>query len=1115
MKKSNAAGKTIATLFLFFILNSFPVTFLDGISSADTGSVKIRLKKIESEIFTAVKSWKISTNNKDWKSYHLLFPIDRERFTLKTVIPGAAVFAGAPVKGTPLYLKLDLQALGFCRVKTAVNGQAVDEFTADAADGAAIEMTRKTLIAKTTALENYEVRIEVINSGFTPPRTDYWPPRKKRLNEEGIFFKFKNAEIDYPRAAPIRRKIVSWLTSMKTADNLLNPDLRLFTFTGKPFPIADNRKITSSRLKELNDTLARSVLAFDYFALKKGAGAKLETSIEKSYKLAAPLRQHAQDYNVYLIGNAHIDIAWLWRIYETAAVARSTFDSVIDNMADFPELRFAQSQAITYIWMEEKYPEIFKKIKRLFQAGKWEIVGGMWVEPDCNLISGESWVRQLLYGKNYFKEKFGCDVKTGWNVDSFGYNWNMPQIYKKCGIDRFVTQKLWWNDTTIFPYFIFWWQGVDGSRLLSYFPPASYTSRVEIAKVSENIAKYEASTGYKKSLILYGLGNHGGGPNREILNRVRDYEKLYIAPRFILSKSRDFLENIKKDLGENIPVWNDELYLEYHRGTFTAQAKVKKGNRQCESAAATAEKLAAVAAMNGSSYPQKELEAAWKLVLTNQFHDILPGSSITPVYRDALEFYDRALTKIRRVEKEAAADIAGKIDTTGIKTGNPLVVFNPLSWRRSGFVTVSYPHTGAGDKTFKILDAKGNEIPVEIEEEAESRLLRISFIAADMPPLGYRVFSLVKGKSPGRPAALNVRGATIENKFYRITVNPRTGNMTSIYDKAQRREFIARGQEANILQIYEDRAEQWDAWNIGYTGRMWELNRAEAVEIVRRSPVRVTLRIKKSFLGLSKKRLSPTEYFPSSFFTQYITLYRDLDTVDIKTEADWWEDHALLKAAFPVNVKSDTAAYEIPYAAIHRTTKFKTLWEKARFEAPALKWADLSAAGFGISLLNDCKYGYDIHGNVMKISLLRAPLWPDPTADRGKHTFTYALYTHKGRWNEAETVRRGYELNNPMVTVFSGRHKGIFPPEFSFFQVQATGVILDTLKKEEKGDGLIVRLYEAHGRDERAALRFYKAPRQVYETDLLENKVRQVKTKGAELMLDFKKYEIKTLLIFY
>jgi alpha-mannosidase len=1113
--------KNITNLFILFAVLFIFFSGLRSLSAVETNPdpVTDQIKKIEDQVNTTVRRWQFSGDGKDWENHRMRASIIQDNFRIKTIIRGAEVFSGVKVKATPLYLKLGLYAQGLCEVNVTINDHDVESFIVDGSSGTGKDMEKEILVTNSTDLRDYHVVLMVKNKGFKPYRTGYWPPRKNPLPEENISFRITGADILFPRAANLCREINDWLLAMKTVQRLLNPNFHRFTFTGKPYQIEDNRKTPKERLDQLNNLLQQSVSAFDLAALTQGQSEALAASIQKSYQLSGPLKDYAKEFKVYLIGNAHIDIAWLWRIAETVVVARNTYDTVIENIKEYPELHYAQSQALTYEWIEQQYPELFEKIKLEFQKGNWEIVGGMWVEPDCNLISGESWVRQLLYGKNYFKEKFGIDVNIGWNVDSFGYNWNMPQIYTKSGIDVFVTQKIWWNDTTVFPYYIFWWEGVDGTRLLSYFPPEGYTSRVQLDSVSNNITKYEATTGYKKSLILYGIGDHGGGPNKEILNRVRDYNKLYIAPDFIHSKSGDFLNNIQKDLGDNIPVWNDDLYLEYHRGTYTTQAKVKKGNRESESLISTAEKLASFANIIGGTYPQQELEQAWKIILTNQFHDILPGSHITPVARDAWESYEKAGKKIKKITCQAMDYIVKKINTSKVKAGIPLVVFNPLSWERTDWVVLEYPRSRPVGDTLKILDSQGEEIPVEIEKDKDSQRLTIAFIARDIPPLGYRVYSMVniigETKNNADNSQLKAKGETLENRFYKIVVNRATGNIKSIYSKLLGKEFVQEGKEANILQVYEDRPENWDAWNIGYTGRMWELNRADSVEIVKTSPVRVVLRVKKSFLGLEKERYSPTEDFPSSFFTQDITLYRDLDRIDIKTEADWWENHMFLKAAFPLSITDDYASYEIPFAAIRRTTKFETLWEKARFEVPALRWVDLSEKEYGFSLLNDCKYGYDIHGQVMKISLLRAPTWPDPMADRGKHRFTYSIYVHRGRWDEVDTVKRGYELNSPLAALVTDRHQGEFPGVFSFFSVNSSGVILDTIKKVENGTAFIFRFYESKGKAEKAEVNFFKAPKKIVETDLMENDLREIQFTGNKVSLDFKKFEIKTLKVLW
>jgi alpha-mannosidase len=896
---------------------------------------------------------------------------------------------------------------------------------------------------------------------------------------------------------------------MQTADRLLNPELVRYTFVGGAYPIPDRRLVPLERLAQLRDAYSRSVLAFNLPALLDGRADDLRASIRQSYGVSAELAKYAKEFKVYLIGNAHIDIAWLWRMSETQLVARNTFRTVLQNMLEYPELRYAQSQAVTYAWMEEQYPDLFKEIQDRVKDGRWEIVGGMWVEPDCNLIAGESWVRQLLYGKKYFKEKFGVDVRTGWNPDSFGYNWNMPQIYRKSGIDCFITQKIRWNDTTVFPYFIFWWQGADDSRLLTYFPPMSYDSDVQLAEVARAAGTYEAVTGYKKYLILWGLGDHGGGPNREILDRIRGYQGQAIVPELVHAPAGEFLKQIQGDMGDRIPVWGDELYLEYHQGTFTTQGLVKRNNRRAESLLGTTEKLLALNSFYGFGYPREEMEKTWKQVLTHQFHDILPGSSITPVYRDAAAVMGDVVGRLERVIDGELQALAARVDRRG-QAGTPVLVYNPLSWPRADLVTVNvteYSETGA-----RVVDAAGRELPAENRLEKNGSLT-VTFVAENVPPIGWKLYWIQSGKPAPPSGEVAVAGLQLETPRHRLVLNSQTGNIQSLFDKNMDREFVPAGQEANRLEIYEDRPENWDAWNIGYTGRQWSLDKADSVEAVNVSPVRATLRVKKSFLGLSKERYSPTEDYPSSFFIQEITLYNKLDRIDVRMWADWWEDHCFLKAAFPVAVSADKATYEIPFAAIQRSTKRETLAEKAKFEVPALRWADLSDPQGGISLLNDCKYGHDIHDGVMRLSLLRSPTWPDPMADRGMHEFTYSLYTHRGGWNDGDTVRRGAELNNPLLAVVTDPERGTVAAESSMFGVEGDGVILETVKPAENGNGLILRLYESKGRLSAATLTLVRKPAGVFSTDLMESPGEAVAFAGTKVSLQFAKFEIKTLLV--
>ncbi len=1091
------------------LLTCWPA-FGEPAHTGDAGAVQAVLDRLSVYQDTLPVSWEYSAGDGAWKPYGLNRGIGGTPARLRATLPALRTYAGAPLAGRTLELRLGCAARGLARVTVKAGDEVIGTLTVDGGDGGTREAAF-TLPLPAGRLGQL-LEIEAVNEGFRPARTAFWPERRRPLAEEGLSFTLQTARLTVPGLEERAARLESWRASFHCALLLLQPELVRRTFTGKPYDIPDRRPTPAAEIARLTKILAGAAQALNVDALEAGRWEEAEPSLQASLDQAREVAAYVRRFEVGLIGNAHIDIAWLWRMAETVQVARNTYRTVLDNMAEYPELLYAQSQAVTYRWMEEKDPELFARIRKAVQEGRWEIVGGMWVEPDCNLISGESWARQLLFGKTYFREKFGADVQIGWNPDSFGYNWNMPQLYRQAGIRSFITQKLWWNDTTVFPHFLFWWQGVDGTRILTYMPPAPYDSRVGLTDTLRSLGVFEATTGRTDSLILYGLGDHGGGPNREILNRVRGYNRLPMAPRFTHRKPSDYLAGVLAGDTAALPVVGDELYLEYHQGTFTSQAAVKKGNRTSEAMLSTAEKAASVAARLGGDYPADALREAWRTVLTNQFHDILPGSSIAPVYRDALEAYARAQGSLRKATGQALEAVAAGVDTR-VQPGRPLLVFNPLSWERTDAVQTALPDSVTGP--VHLVDEKGEAVPAEISPDpaGEGRLL--VFVAPHVPALGHRVFWLQPGaaEKPAPPAGAD--GTTLENTRHRLEVDPATGNIRSLKDKRLNREFVAAGEQANRLWVYEDRPEDWDAWNIGYTGRSWMLDKADAVELESVSPVRAVLKVKKSFLGLSKDREYPTENFPSSFFEQRIVLWNDLERIDIRTDADWWEDHLSLKACFPLSVKADEATFEIPFAAIRRTTRQETLWEKARYETPALRWGDLSDAGGGLSLLNDGKYGYDVHGNTVKLSLLRSPTWPDPVADRGRHAFTYSLYTHAGAWNDGETVRRAAELNQPLQAVWTDAHPGPRPPVHAFAAVTGRHAVLETVKRAEDGRGWILRLYDALGTGGPATVSFGGAPRRAFACDLLEQDGAPLPVKDGAVVLEFKPFEIKTVRVLF
>lgn len=745
----------------------------------------------------------------------------------------------------------------------------------------------------------------------------------------------------------------------------------------------------------------------------------------------------------------------------------------------------------------------------------------MWTEPDCNLISGESWARQLLYGKRYFKKKFGVDIKIGWNPDSFGYNWNMPQFFKKAGIDKFITQKIGWNDTTIFPYHFFWWEGPDGSRVLTYFPYKGYNLDIEPFEFVDYLKQFEVNTGFKKILILYGVGDHGGGPTPQMLKRVERLRHLPIYPRLKYINTEDYFGQFnEKDL-EQLPVWKGELYLEYHRGTYTTQAKIKEDNRKSENMLFTAECFCSLASLEGFSYPHQDFTEAWKKVLFNQFHDILPGSSIRPVYQDAREDHQQVQHTAAKTLDKSLEFFCRRINTSGLKNGQPLVVFNSLSWPVTSLVEVPLDNK---NPFVSIRDSEGNKIRGQLVFESKNKA-KIIFTARDIPAMGYSCYQIVKGTSVYSSRGLEAGDYYLENNFLRIEVDSKTGLVASIYDKKAKREVLAKP-EGNLLQLLEDIPDSNESWNIGLTGRIWEVRTLESIEVIENGPVRAVIRVKRSFLGQAKRKFyfqpfeaTPGTDYPSSFFIQDIILYRDREIVDFCTQVDWWEDRLLLKVAFSVDVHSSMATYEIPCGHIQRPTTMNTPKEKAMFEVPAINWADISGPEYGVSILSRSKYGYDIHGNLMRLTLLKSPAssdptsTPDPLADRGKHTIWYALLPHSGDWRKAGVPRKGWEYNVPLRAIKTNRHRGKMPTANSFVCVSPGNVILSAIKKAEDSDSLILRLYESCGQRTTVRLKLSRQPKEVYLTDIMEVPGKQVKFRNRQIELKIAANEIMTLLV--
>lgn len=876
---------------------------------------------------------------------------------------------------------------------------------------------------------------------------------------------------------------------------------------------------------EREKALDAAVRAIDFSLLDKGDQNGFDASLRTAQSHLQTLQPWMKQFTIRATGNSHIDMAWLWPWTETVEVVRNTFQSVLDLMREYPDLKFTMSSARTYEWMQEKYPDLFRQIQDRVKEGRWEVVGGMWVEPDLNMPDGESLVRQILVGKRYFQKNFGVDIKIGWNPDSFGYNWQLPQIYKKAGIDYFVTSKLLWaTDYTKFPYRMFWWQAPDGSRLLSYFPH-EYANEFDPQQIATDLAFYAPLiygpkiTDKPQMLYLYGIGDHGGGPTRTMLDRAdRLRAPDTVFPKIQFSTARDFFSDLQAELPTlKVPTWNDELYFEYHRGVYTTQSETKRRIRRDEELTLDAEKYASLASLFGRSYPQDEFELAWKNLLFDHFHDIMPGSGIAVNYLDAKRNLEDVARTDQEITKYSLAEIFAHINTQG--DGVPIVVFNSLSWPRTEMIEIEVQLPDPA-KQVEVVDSKGHVVESQLlsiePETSHAHLL----VLVNAPALGYDVYfvhsnnraSMEMLSSASRPMRfVNGSSDQIDNEFVRLRFDPRTGCMTSLFDKRSQTEALAPAETdtggpktsvcGDLLQAFYDKPKRWDAWNIDadFENKHWDLDQADEVKLIENGPLRAIIRVK--------------NHFQNSTFTRDITMYAGVPRVDVKMHADWHEKHILLKVAFPLSAHNDKATFEIPFGSIERPTTRNTPAEQAKFEVPAQRWADLSDAKHGFSLLNDSKYGYDAKGNVLRLSLLRSPEWPDPYADEGEHEFTYSLYPHGGSWREAQTVRRGYELNYKLIAMQTYKHEGPLPPEHSFVRVQPENVVLTAVKRTEDDQSLILRFYEWAGKEADVKLQLPPGAQSAVETDLMERSLGSLPLQDNVVTVHTRPYEIKTVKI--
>ncbi|GAC1509832.1 MAG: glycoside hydrolase family 38 C-terminal domain-containing protein [Candidatus Dormibacteraceae bacterium] len=774
-------------------------------------------------------------------------------------------------------------------------------------------------------------------------------------------------------------------------------------------------------------------------AIQDEQARKAALDLKIAHELSeAPPSPGQSTHVITAVGHAHIDTAWLWPLREALRKCARSFSTALALMDEYPDYHFACSQPAQYAWMKEHYPDIYRGIKGKIAAGQWEPVGAMWVEADCNLPSGEALARQLLHGKRFFMREFGYETKELWLPDVFGYPGSLPQLIAEAGCDYFLTQKLSWNDTNKPEHHTFIWEGIDGTRIFTHFPPAdTYNGDFSAGQVVWSVANYKDRARCDRSLYLFGWGDGGGGPEPDMLEAAHRLRNVDGAPRVELGTAHEFFERASAE-AKNLTTSVGELYFELHRGTYTSQSRTKRWNRLAQSALGQAEMWSVGA---GGDYPSTRLEGLWKTLLLNQFHDILPGSSIDWVYEEAERELEHVAERAHEIVDAAMSAIAG--------TGQQLVAFNSTSHPRSEIVSLYGEHA------------------------------RI-----EAPPCGWAAVHLAHAREP----EVSVTGHSMENELLRVEWDDRAV-LTSIWDKEVAREVLSG--PGNLLQLHGDNPRMWDAWDLDaeYCDSFVEITAIEQLE--RRAGLRGQLEFERRF-GASK-------------LSQTMSLDSGSRVLRFETRVEWRERHKMLKVAFPVTVKSREATYEIQFGHVRRPTHQDTSQARAMFEVCAQRWADLGEYDYGVALLNDCKHGHDIRGSVMRLSLLRGPTHPDPTADLGHHEFTYALMPHPGDFRAAGVIEAAEDLNTPLLFAHGNLRSR------SLIEIDTRQVIVEAIKRAEDSGAVVVRLYEAWGASCHARIKTTLPAKHAWLCDLLERERIEVEVRNGELELELTPFKILTL----
>lgn len=798
------------------------------------------------------------------------------------------------------------------------------------------------------------------------------------------------------------------------------------------------------------------------------------------------------------IGHSHVDVAWWWTVEQTREKVGRTYATVLKLMEEYPDYKFMSSQPQLYAFLKERYPELYAQLKERVREGRFEPEGGMWVEADCNLTSGESLVRQFMHGKRFFKEEFGVDNRVLWLPDVFGYSGALPQIMKKCGIDYFMTTKLAWNQFNKVPYDTMLWRGIDGTEVLTHLITTlgvnqpikdfftTYNGMLHPDAIMGGWMRYQNKDINNDILVAFGYGDGGGGPTREMLETAKRMDKgIKGIPKVRQEFAGKWFEELEERVKDNkrLPVWEGEFYFEYHRGTYTSMARNKRSNRKSEFGLMDLE-LLAVMARDTVAYPYEELDAMWKKVLINQFHDILPGSSIKEVYEVTKQEYAELAQQLAELQKV-------RVDAL-VKDGEGVTIFNTIGKCRSDIVSIGPKEWGKMEGTAALLDEEGKLYPVQ--KTVEGAVVYVE----NLPSKGYKTFAKVMDSAAaGSKCLFDIsQDGVVETPYYTICMDE-NGLFTSIYDKENGREVVQPGQRFNLMRMYEDKPIYYDNWDIDiyYTEKFWDALELESMEWLETGPVRATLR--------QTRRIS------NSFICQDIHFYANSRRIEFETSVDWKEHQHLLKVHFPVDVHTDEATFDVQFGNLTRKTHQNTSWDKARFESCGQKWIDLSEGHYGVSLLNDCKYGHSVKDSNMALTLIKSGIEPNPTTDQEMHFFTYAIYPHAEGWRVGGTVREAYQLNQPAFAVAGGQ-----PGEsMSFASVDKDNVILETIKAAEDEEGTILRLYESENARTNVCLTVNRPFTRAYLCNLLEETETEAQVEGNQILFACKPYEIVTVRI--